>query len=228
LRAKIGTELHEPLQRLYDAESRSASADIDSVTAARRALRNMALGYLVAGDPKNNSLAYAHYTSAKTMTDRMVALQLLADSSGPEREKALADFYDCFKDDPLVVEKWLRVQALSRRKETLAEVKALTSHPAFEIKNPNRFRALVGAYSAGNLYRFYTDGAAGFEFLGDMVLKLDPLNPTVAARAITALESWRRLPPDLQQAAKAVLTRVKETKGISRHTFEIASKCLGE
>lgn len=228
LRAEIGQALGEEFQRLYDSESRMLGAGLDGESAGRRSLVNTALAYLVAADEARAPLAYAHYTGAKTMTDRMAALTILANLDAPEREKALADFYERFKNDGLVMEKWLRTQALSTRKETLSEIKRLTSHPAFDIKNPNRVRSLIGAYAHSNPYRFYTDGKDGFDFLGDTVLKLDPINPKIAANLISALESWRKLPPEQQAFAKATLARVKNTEGLSRHTFEIASKCLGE
>ncbi|HXZ67244.1 MAG TPA: aminopeptidase N, partial [Alphaproteobacteria bacterium] len=228
LRTEIGRALGDEFQRLYESELRSLGTGIDGESAGRRALANIALAYLVAADSARAPLAYAHYTHAKTMTDRMAALTILANLDVPEREKALADFYERFKNDGLVMEKWLRAQALSTRKQTLSEIKQLMSHPAFDIKNPNRVRSLIGAYAHSNLYRFYSDGTDGFDFLGDSVLKLDPINPKVAANMLSALESWRKLPPEQQAYAKATLARVKNAEGLSRNTFEIASKCLGE
>ncbi len=228
LRAKIGEGLGPDFQRLYDSASGRIGAGLDGESAGRRALCNTALAYLIAADPSRAPLAYQQYANAKTMTDRMAALTILASLDAPEREQALGDFYERFKSDGLVTEKWLRTQSLSTRKETLAEIKRLMNHPAFDIKNPNRVRSLVGAYVHSNPYRFYSDGKDGMDFFTDFVLKLDPINPKIAANLVSALESWRKLPSEQQAFAKAALVRIKNTPELSRHTFEIAAKCLGE
>ncbi len=158
----------------------------------------------------------------------MVALQVLTNLDGPEREAVLSDFYERFKSDPIVIDKWFRAQAMSSRKTALDEVKRLKSHPAFDSKNPNRVRALFGAYFLGNPYRFNTDGEKAFAFLKEEVLRLDKLNPSLAARLLSAVEGWRRLSPPLQKAARETLSAVKNEKGLSRNTYEIAAKCLGE
>jgi aminopeptidase N len=227
LKTAIGERLAEPLARTYAMLMRQTSAETDAAAAGRRALCATALDYLCAG-PSSPALAKRHYDQARTMTDRMAALMILAHSDGPEREAALADFYQLFQTDPIVIDKWFRVQALSCRKGTLADVQRLMQHQAFDLKNPNRVRALLGAYALGNPYRFNTDGEKAFAVLKDAVLKIDRLNPSLAARLLSALEGWRRLSAPLQSAARAVLAAVKVEKVLSRNTYEIASKCLGE
>jgi aminopeptidase N len=227
LKTAIGGTLAEPLARTYAMLVRQASAETDAAAAGRRALCATVLDYLCAG-PSSPALAKRHYDQARTMTDRMAALMILANRDGPERLSALADFYERFSDDPIVIDKWFRVQALSCRKETLGEVQRLMRHEAFDLKNPNRVRALLGAYAMGNPYRFNTDGEKAFAVLKEEVLKIDRLNPSLAARLLSALEGWRRLSAPLQSAARATLAAVKAEKVLSRNTYEIASKCLGE
>ncbi|MFO1187894.1 MAG: aminopeptidase N [Alphaproteobacteria bacterium] len=227
LKAAIGSTLADPLMRAYDALMRKAGAETNAAAAGRRALAGTALSLLSAAS-NDPTRATAHYAGARTMTDRMIALSILSDMEGDARETALADFYKRFEEDPIVIDKWFRVQAASSRTDTLAAVKRLIRHPAYDEKNPNRVRALVGTYAFANPYRFNTDGEKAFAFLQEEVLKTDKLNPNLAARLLSALENWRRLSPPLQAAAQAVLKAVKSETGLSRNSFEIASKCLGE
>ena len=127
------------------------------------------------------------------MTDRMAALATLSLHDVPERAAALDDFYRRYAGDPLVIDKWLALQAAIPEPATLDRVKALTAHPAFSIANPNRVRALIGAFAQANQTQFNRADGAGYDFLADTVLALDPKNPQVAARLTTAFRSWRAL-----------------------------------
>ncbi len=124
------------------------------------------------------------------MTDRMAALATLALHHAPERERALADFYKRYAADALVIDKWFSLQAMIPSADTLANVRALTAHPAFSFANPNRVRALIGAF-AGNQTQFNRADGAGYAFIADNVLALDPKNPQIAARLATAFRTWR-------------------------------------
>jgi aminopeptidase N len=227
LKSEIGRALAPQMSRNYDALAHETGAETDAEVAGRRALLAALLDYLCAGE-RDVARASKHYERARTMTDRMAALTVLANSSGAERETALADFYARFEHDPIVIDKWFRIQALACRKETLEDVRNLMKHPGFDIKNPNRVRSLIGAYALANPYRFNTDGEAAFALLRDEVLKIDPLNPTLAARLLSALEGWRRLKEPQQRAARRALASVKAHEGLSRNTYEIAARCLGE
>ena len=127
------------------------------------------------------------------MTDVMAALALLADSEHPAREEVLADFERRWRDDPLVMDKWFAVQAMSSRADTLERVRALMRHPAFSMRNPNRVRALVGSFANANPVRFHAADGSGYAFLREQVLALDPANPQIAARLLRAISRWRRL-----------------------------------
>ena len=127
------------------------------------------------------------------MTDRMAALATLSLHAVPERERALADFYTRYAADALVIDKWFSLQAMIPQPDTLDQVRALTAHPAFSFANPNRVRALIGAFAQGNPTQFNRADGAGYDFVADNVLALDPKNPQLAARLATAFRTWRTL-----------------------------------
>ena len=127
------------------------------------------------------------------MTDRMAALETLSLHDRPERAAALDDFYARYADDPLIIDKWLALQAAIPEPATLDRVRALTKHPAFSIANPNRVRALIGSFAQANHTQFNRGDGAGYDFVADFVLALDPKNPQVAARLMGAFRSWRAL-----------------------------------
>jgi aminopeptidase N len=160
------------------------------------------------------------------MTDRLAALTCLASSTMPQREPALSAFYQRYQDDSLVVDKWFTVQAASSCNDTLLQVQGLMGHPAFTLKNPNRVRALIGAFAHGNPARFHDSSGAGYRFLADRVLELDPLNPQVAARLVGALSRWRRFDASRQAMMSRELERILAQPGLSRDVAEIVSKSL--
>lgn len=227
MRHAIGLRLREELLRVYDANLEEEPYAATPEGIGRRRLKNLALGYLMAG---GSSLALDfcldQYGFRNNMTDVMAALTLLADSDVPEREEALADFYDWWRDDPLVLDKWFAVQALSRREDTLQRVQGLLGHPAFSIRNPNKVRSLIGAFCSGNPVRFHAADGSGYRFLADRVLELDRLNPQVAARMLRLMSRWRRYDAGRRGLMQGQLERVVRTEGLSRDVFEIASKSL--
>jgi aminopeptidase N len=162
------------------------------------------------------------------MTDVLAALSVLTDLDCPERAAALDAFYRRWQDDALVVDKWFGLQARSSLPGTIEAVEALTLHPAFSRANPNRLRALVGTFSQANPLHFHDTSGAGYQFLADEVLILDPDNPQVAARMVQALGQWRRFDPARQALMKAQLQRIHDTPGLSTNTFEMVSKSLAE
>lgn len=191
----------------------------------RRRLKNVALGYLMAtGEREAELAAYAQFGAANNMTDRIAALSVLANSDAPERMAALAAFYDRFKGDASVIDKWFSVQAMSSRADTLAAVVALTHHRDFS-HNPNRLRSLVGAFGVNQLRLHAADGA-GYRFLADQVLDVDPVNPSTAARLMTPLGRWRRFDAGRAALMRAQLQRLVETPRLSKDVFEMASKSL--
>ena len=221
----LSTEFAQAYRELADRGAYRADAE----SIGRRALRNVCLAYLAAGDARNGAmLAKAQFDAQQNMTDVLAALTVLTDIDCPERPAALAAFYERWRDDMLVVDKWFGLQARSSLPGMIEAVKALTHHPAFTRSNPNRLRALVGVFSQANQLHFHDASGAGYGFLGDEVLTLDPDNPQVAARIVQALGNWRRFDPARQALMKAQLQRIRDTKGLSTNTFEMVSKSLGD
>jgi len=229
---RLIAETHKgELRRVYAANRDRGPYSPDAGPAGRRALKNAALAYLSTladRDPDMLRLVVDQYRSANNMTDRTMALFLLIDIDRPERQAALDDFYARFRDDPLVIDKWLSLQAISDLPDTLARVKALMSHPAFSLKKPNKVRALIGAFTAGNLLRYHAADGSGYAFHADRILELDPLNPQIAARLLSPLGRWRRFDPGRQAKMKSALERILAAPKLSRDVYEIASKSLGE
>jgi aminopeptidase N len=159
------------------------------------------------------------------MTDRQGALGVLANGDAPEREAALAAFYARYKDNALVLDKWFTTQALSTRADTPAAVEALAKHPDFTLANPNRLRALVGAFSV-NQRAFHDASGRGYTFLADMILAADKLNPQTAAKLVPPLGRWRRFGEDRAKLMRAALERIVATPGLSKDVYEQASKSL--
>jgi aminopeptidase N len=171
------------------------------------------------------ALCDAQFRKADNMTDAMAALTALANLDCPERLPALEDFFARWKDEPLVVDKWLAVQAGSRLPGTLARVRELLAHPAFDIKVPNKVYALIRTFSANHV-RFHAASGEGYSFLADQVLALNRLNPQVAARMARGFDRWKRFDPARQQKARAALERIRDADGLSKDVAEIVTKAL--
>ena len=160
------------------------------------------------------------------MTDRVAALASLTHNKNPEREEAFADFYTRFKDYPLVIDKWFSLQAVSTLPETIAHLGVLRQHPDFNIKNPNRARALFSAFAMNNPVRFHAVDGSGYAFLRDAVMELNAINPQIAARLLTPLRTWKRYTPERQVMMQAALEDILKTPTLAPDVFEIASKSL--
>ncbi len=217
----------DELARLYEAMRDSTDFSTDAGSAGRRALRNAALRYLTAADDEAAAgLAEAHYRSAANMTDMIAGLGALTRMESPLRDAAFTHFHDRFRGDPLVLDKWMSLQAGSILPETVASVRALMKHPAFDIRNPNRVRALIGAFSVNHL-RFHGRDGSGYQLVGETIRILDPMNPQVAARMAGAFESWRRYDESRQALMRAELEAIHGLSGISPNLFEVTGKMLG-
>jgi len=227
LRRELASTYKGKLHEVYASLKSNEPYAPDAASAGRRALRNTCLRYLTAEDTAaTRGLAAEHFRSADNMTDAVAGLLCLADMTGPEGQQALDAFYTRWQANPLVIDKWMTIQAQSSNPSTLQRIKTLTGHPAFNIANPNRVRALVGAFVMGNQLRFHAPDGSGYAFLADMVLKLDSVNPQVAARLCGAFETWRRFDKNRQALIRKELTRVAEAPGLSRNVSEIVARTL--
>ena len=227
LRAAIGEQLRPALTDVYHRLAAPVPYRPDAAGAGRRALKNLCLDFLAAnGEDRAIGLALSQYQSADNMTDRMAALETLSQHDGAERAQALEDFYVRYADDPLIIDKWLALQAAIPEPATLERVKALTSHPAFSMTNPNRIRALIGSFAQANHTQFNRLDGKGYDFVADFVLALDPKNPQVAARLTGAFRSWRALEPRRRERAEHTLRRITSAPSLSRDVGDIVARTL--
>ncbi len=225
LRSEIGRRLDRTLREVYGRLDDSGAYRNDGPAIGRRALRNICLAYLAAAGTDGVRLARAQFDAARNMTDVLAALSVLADTDGADREEALAAFYETWRGDPLVLDKWFAIQAASSRARALEEVRALYRHPGFDLRNPNRVFALVGGF-ASNQVRFHDASGVGYAFLADVIVALDPLNGQTAARLVNPLGRWRRQDDARGALMRAQLERILAVPNLSRGTFEKASKGL--
>ncbi|MBI3530366.1 MAG: aminopeptidase N [Betaproteobacteria bacterium] len=227
LRKHIAIALKNELLAAYRTSTASQPYSPDARSAGQRALRNLCLGYLMELDDAGvRALCIAQFDTADNMTDSMAALSALANAEGSEREDPLQKFYDRWKDEPLVLDKWFAVQASSRLPGTLAAVKRLMRHPAFTLKNPNRVRSVVSSFCHGNQVRFHAVDGSGYAFAADQVIALDPLNPQVAARLARSFDRWKKFDAARRMYARPALERIRDTTGLSKDTFEVVTRAL--
>jgi aminopeptidase N len=226
-RQQLASELRELFFAAYTGAQEEGSYSIDPAAVGQRALKNLALSYLMTlDDPEMRRQCLGQFKRADNMTDVIAALGALAQSETEEGTLALEEFYRQWKNDPLVLDKWLTLQSTSKRTDTLAEVRRLLGHPAYNGKNPNKVRALVGAFCQGNPARYHDLSGEGYAFCAEQILALDPVNPQVAARLAGALSNWRRFDPKRQAMMKKELEQIASVAGISRDVYEIVSKSL--
>jgi aminopeptidase N len=193
---------------------------------AKRSLKNRALYYLMQIAGKEEiELCYKQFLNGSNMTDVITALSLLADVNCEQREKALDSFYLKWKHEPLVVNKWLGIHASSALPGTLDKVKSLMSHESFDLKNPNKVRALIGSFSFNRL-QFHDPKGSGYAYLTDMIIKLDSMNPQVAARLVAGLINYKRFDRNRMDLMRNELLRLKNIDKISKDVGEIVSKSL--
>jgi aminopeptidase N len=193
----------------------------------RRALRNLCLGYLCEADSaEGRALASHQFNTTDNMTDQFAALSTLAQSEGEERQQAMDAFYRRWQGESLVVDKWLQVQAGSRRPGTLAEVERLVSHPAFDLRNPNKVYALLRAFGSNHVH-FHAANGSGYRFLAEQTIRLDAINPQVASRLARCFDRWRRFDSGRQAHARAALDSLRNHAGLSRDVFEVVERSLG-
>ena len=222
LRTHIASELKDDLKKAYESNKIEGEYIPNAQDSGKRAVKNMALSYLSIED---TSLALEQYKSAAQMTDKDAAVHVFAGRDTPEAKAVMADFYETYKHDSLVVDKWLSMQARGSS-ESLQTVKGLLNHESFSITNPNKVRALIGAF-AGNPTALHKKDGSGYDFIAEQTIAVDKVNPQVAATLPVALGSWKKFDPERREMMKAALTRILETPQLSPNTYEIVSKSLG-
>lgn len=230
-RQQLADSLFDALWKRYQANravSKATAYVAESEHFARRALQNIALSYLMlTRKPEVLAAAIEQFDSADNMTERLTALAVLVNSPfEAEKAKALAVFAENFKDNALVMDQWFSVQAGSPLPGGLERVKALMQHPAFNLKNPNKVRALVGAFAGQNLINFHAADGSGYRFLADLVIQLNGFNPQIASRQLAPLTRWRKYDSARQALMKGELERIRASGDLSSDVFEVVSKSL--
>ena len=227
MRHGIASALREPLLQTWRQSRPQGAYRNDGDSVGGRALANTCLSLLCAlDDAEMHALARQQFFDADNMTDALAAMSAIVFNHSPDRDEVLAAFYQQWQHDPLVIDKWLSIQAMAPRDDALQQVQTLMQHEAFSIKNPNKVRALIGAFCSGNPLAFHAADGSGYRFLGDQVLVLDKLNPQIASRLVTPFSQWRRYGEARQGLMREQLQRIVETDGLSPDVSELAGKSL--
>jgi aminopeptidase N len=226
LKHTLGEALAARCEKIYERLFSRAPYSPDAASAGRRALKNACLDLVAAtGSRPGIERSFRQFVEADNMTDRFAALATLSIHDVAEREQAFDAFQKRFSADALVMDKWFALQAMIAEPATLDRVRALMRHPAFSLANPNRVRALIGSFAAGNPSQFNRPDGEGYAFLADISLQLDPKNPQVAARLFSFFKSWRALEPLRRAAAQAQLKRVAAAN-LSADSRDIIGRAL--
>ena len=228
LRAELARTLKSEIQQRFDALPTAETYSADAASMAARSLKNTLLGYLMlTEDPAIMHVCVRQFVEANNMTDRQAALVALVNSPFDEQRKAALDtFAERWAAYPLVMDQWFSIQAGSTLPGGLARVEELMQHPLFTLRNPNKVRAVIGAFANQNLVNFHQADGAGYRFLADRIIELDRLNPQIAARLVTPLSRWRKFAEDRQQLMQQELARVLATEQLSPDVYEVVSKSL--
>jgi len=227
LKTEIAHRHQEPLLEILAAQNDITEFKLDSESIGRRSLSNTCLHLIGHLDSAIwLPLVMKQFETASNMTDKIAALRILCSSDVSEKDTALESFYQQWRGERLVLDKWFTLQALVDHEQTVEQVQKLSEHAAFEITNPNRVRSLIGAFSMSNIVGFHTRSGAGYELLADFVLRIDKLNPQIAARLAVPLGRWQRVDIERQERMQRQLRRILEQGDLSADVYEIINKSL--
>ena len=229
VKIEIAKKNSSRLWDLYENFDDQSTYDLSPTNIGRRSLKNICLSYLMCLDPLSEEIlerCHRQYNTASNMTDTIAALSCLVHLDNEIRDNAFDDFYRRWQGDPLVLDKWFGLQAVSNLDSTLDKVKQLTKNPYFSIRNPNKVRALIGMFCSANHVRFHELSGAGYQFLGDNIEELNGINPQIAARLVAPLINWKKYGPDRQKLMTQQLERILAIQGLSSGVYEIVSKSL--
>ena len=220
----IAKRFEKELRAVYDENNSDAEYTPSPEQSARRALKNMALSFL--GDlGTNNELVEKQYAQANNMTDKLAAMNIASNSKNPKREAIMDDFYQTYKNEKAAVNKWIFTNACADRPDAVNVVRKLLTHPAFNIKNPNNVRSLMGGF-AYNQTEFHKLDGSGYDFAVEMAYKMDDMNPQMAAHMVKPLTRWKRFDVKRQEMMKKALEKVLEKKNLSKNVYELVTKSL--
>jgi aminopeptidase N len=223
----LARTLEAEFRHLYETHHVDEAGRFDAEAVGRRRLKNVCLDYLGTLESEEvYRLSIRQFRGTRTMTDQISALAVIVNGHHPEKANCLTEFYERWREEDLVIDKWFTLQATCHLPGTLDRVKELLAHPAFDLKTPNRVRCLIGAFSQNNAVNFHARDGAGYEFLADQIIALNALNPQVAARMLTALTPWRRYDAERQQLMRRQLQRIAGIEKVSKDVYEVAMKSL--
>lgn len=219
IKAHLGNKLEHTWFSVYNTTSGDKSGD--------RWLRNTALRYMmIANDEQHFELAASQQTHADNMTDEIAALQVIAYSSEGYKSEYIEQFYKKWQDEELVMDKWFSAQVVNDDEAILEHVKSLLNHEKFSIENPNKVRAVVGAFVAGNTSQFHSATGQGYEFLAEIIIQLNKINPQIAAGLSKQFNQWRKFDSKRQALIQEQLVRIKSVENLSNDVFEVVDKSL--
>lgn len=224
MRLAFATRYHSLLEHLYNENKTLGHYSPDAVSAAKRAIKNVALGYL-ALLKDGETLVKQQFDVSDNLTDRLSALSILVNNDMPSALKALELFYNRYQDDDLVLTKWFALQARKPGDTTLEVVKKLTKHEKFDYKNPNKVRALIGAFG-GNLTAFHKSDLSGYRFMAEEALKIDALNPHLSAKLLTVFSKYKKMNPIQTEKTRKILTELLGTTGLSQNATETLERLI--
>ena len=223
----LAKALRFDLERFYSTLQEDGAYRVDSKSIGQRGLKNICLDYLGRiNDESIQQQCLLQYRQANNMTDALAALAVLNQIDCPQRQQALDEFEQRWQQDPLVMDKWFALQASSALPNTLERVKALTQHKLFDIRNPNKVRALIGSFAMRNPLHFHAEDGSGYDFLTEHVLQLDAINPQIASRMVRPLMNWRQYEAQRSQLMREHLEQIKAHQGLSPDVYEIVTKSL--
>ena len=227
LRKELAQKLQPEFEKTYLEFQEEGAFKIDQQSMGRRSLKNVCLSYLSElGSLDIRKLTQTQFRKNENMTDVAGALGVLTHLDCPERETAFSEFENRWRKNTVVMDKWFALQAISCLPKTLDHVRKLTSHSAYEENNPNKIRALISTFSRFNQLRFHAGDGSGYEFIAEQVLRLDPLNPQIAARLVSVFNNWKKFTETHKTKMNYQLQKIVKTPKLSGDVFEIVSKTL--
>lgn len=226
-RKSLGQALYSDLERIYIQLWKEEDHAMTGLGYGRRKLRNLCLSLMMKADPAQAiALTQAQFDQAKTMTDQISSFALLCNTESPGvRDAAIKRFYQQWSNNELVLDKWFSIQASAELPQVLQQVKELLLHPAFNIKNPNKVRALIGAFCQANPLYFHAKDGSGYQFLTEILIQMDAINPQIAARLATPFTRWQRVDKQRQQLMLEQLKQLAKHK-LSGDLREVVEKSL--
>ena len=224
---EINQHLQVELLSVYHQNHCDKPYQVNARQVAQRSLKNRCLWYLAqTGNKEFHQITQQQYQQADNYTDSVTGLTLLAHQQAGAFEDLLADYYDRWKEHPLMINKWLSIQATIPAEDTLERVRQLMDLPVFSLKNPNAVRSLLGAFCAGNLTRFHAADGSGYKFLADQVLALDAINPQVAARMVSLFNDFNQFHPESRAQMLTQIKRIHACDSLSANVYEIVDRAL--